>query len=165
MLAEYKKRNMFFEQDSNLHSLFVEAGFGLLAFGDQTLFHPLEAAYLVSIGKTSFEGSTLESFVKRQERKDKLFRFAFAVYSHIRSTGRQIRLFSKSLKYFRVYAPGIGRDEERPSHLVCLLPGREPKLKSIEEEVKIAHRARMELIVACGDHKSFKFYKISVYNF
>lgn len=164
MFCKYKKTNLFVEQDPALQQQFQEAGFGIEQEGS-VLFHPLEVAYLVSKGKSSIQKSSLQQFMRSQSKKDKLFGFAFAVYCHIRSTGRQVRLFSKGTKYLRAYAPGIGREEERPSHLVCLLPGNAPSLKSLEEEVKVAHLARLDLIVACGTPDSLKFYKISTYNF
>ena len=71
----------------------------------------------------------------------------------------------KGIKYLRVYAPGVGRLQERPSQLVCLIPGKIPSVKTLADEVKIAHLARLDLIVACGTEKEMKFYKISSYNF
>ena len=71
----------------------------------------------------------------------------------------------KGIKYLRVYAPGVGREKDRPSQLLCLLPGKVPSVKTLEAEVKVAHLARLDLIIACGTEKEMKFYKISSYNF
>ena len=102
------------------------------------------------MGKAKLKAGSLETFVSSQEKKDKLFPFALAVYGKIRSTGRQVLPFMKGIKYLRVYAPGVGRLEERPSQLICLLPGKEPSAKTLVEEVKIAHLARLDLIIAIG---------------
>ena len=60
---------------------------------------------------------------------------------------------------------GVVQEEERPSQLVCLLPGKEPSIKSIVDEVKTAHLARLDLIIACGTEKEIKFYKVSAFNY
>ncbi|MEM4348593.1 MAG: hypothetical protein QXN37_03420 [Candidatus Anstonellaceae archaeon] len=164
MFCKHKQSNFFVEQDASLQERFKEAGFGIQHEGS-TLFHPLEVAYLVGKDKSSIQGLSFKEFIQLQSKKDKKFEFAFAVYSHIRGTGRQVRLFSKGIKYFRVYAAGVGREEERPSHLVCLIPGKAPSLKSLENEIKVAHLARLDLIVAFGTPANLKFYKISSYNF
>lgn len=164
MFSESKKHKGFFtESDAALAGNFREAGFGF-EDGGERVFHPLEAGYLVKTGKATAAGS-LAHFAVSQKKKDKLFPFALEAYSLIRSKGRQVRPFMKGIKYLRVYAPGVGREEERPSQLICLLPGKLPSLKSISEEVRVAHLARLDLIIACGTEKEIKFYKISSFNF
>ena len=166
MLSESKKqKGLFSESDAGLARKFSEAGFGFQEEGGVILFHPLEAGYLVRIGKTSFSSGTPESFASSQKKKDALFPFALCAYSQIRATGRLLRPFMKGLKYLRVYAPGVGREQDRPSQLLCLLPGKVPSAKTLEEEVKVAHLARLDLIIACGTKEEMKFYKISSYNF
>ncbi len=158
-------KGLFSESDAVLAAKFSEAGFGFRREGGSTILHPLEAAYLAKIGKTSFGKATLAEFISLQQKKDKSFPFAFEAYYAIRSTGRVIRPFMKKTPYFRVYAPGVGREEERPSQLVALLPGKPPSPKSIGEQVKLAHLARLDLIIACGTEKEIQYYKISAYNF
>jgi len=166
MLIEDREKGSYSESDPSLSTKFREAGFGFWHESDAgAILHPLEAAYLAKLGKTSFDGASPEKFILTQKKKDKLFPFALEVYSAIRSTGRMVRPFMKGAKYLRVYAPGVGRAEERPSQLLCLLPGKLPSSKSIEAEVKIAHLARLDLIVACGTEKETKFYKVSAYRF
>ena len=166
MLSESKKqKGLFSESDAEMARKFSEAGFGFREEGGTVLFHPLEAGYLAQTGKTSFVRSTLVQFVSSQKKKDALFPFALLAYSQIRATGRLLRPFMKGLKYLRVYAPGVGREKDRPSQLLCLLPGKVPSAKTLEEEVKVAHLARLDLIIACGTEKEMKFYKISSYNF
>lgn len=155
--------SLFIESDAALAKKFHEADFGFLMEG-RLVFHPLEAAYLVKLGKTKFEKKTLAQFVAAQKKKDKLFPFSFAAFSLVRSKGRVARPYMEGTQYLRVYAPGVGRLENRPSQLVCMLPGK-LKGKSIEEQVKIAHRARLDLIIACGTVKEMKFYKVSAFNF
>jgi hypothetical protein len=165
MFSESKKhKGLFCESDQGLAAKFREAGFGVDGESGG-VFHPLEAGYLVKAGKSSFAGRTLAVFVSSQKKADKIFPFALAAFSLIRATGRQARPFMAGMKYFRVYAPGVGREEERPSQLVCLLPGKAPSAKSLSEEVKVAHLARLDLIAACGTEEEIKFYKISSYNF
>ncbi len=166
MFIESKKgKGLFEESDAELAAKFIEAGMGF-EDGGRLLFHPLEAAYLVKIGKSAFEKSgTLEKFLAAHGKKDKDFTFAFAVFSSIRQTGRLARPYMEKTSFFRVYAPGVGRLESRPSHLVCLLPGAVPSAKTLAEEVKIAHLARLDLIIACGAEKEIKYYKISSFNF
>lgn len=156
------KKEFFTESDAPLAAKFREAGFG---FGEDSLLHQLEAAYLVGMGKTSFEKQSLAQFLSQQKKKDRLFPFAFVVYSQIRGTGRIVRLFMQKTPHFRVYAPGVGREQDRPSLLVFLLPGKIPSPKTIAEQVKIAHLARLDLVIACGTEKEIKYYKISAYNF
>jgi len=161
---EKKGKFLFRETDEKLRAAFVQAGFGIDADGER-MFHPLEAAFLTRLGKSDFGALTFEKFAASQKKSDKLFPFAFAVYSRIRGTGRAVRPYAKETHYFRAYAPGVGREEERPSQLVCLLPGKEPSIKSIVDEVKTAHLARLDLIIACGTEKEIKFYKVSAFNY
>ena len=150
-----QKKNMFEETDSELAANFIEAGFGFPG-ASPPLFHPLEAAYLVKIGKTSFA---------KKPKADKKFIFASAVYNQIRATGRMVRPYMKKTGFFRVYEPGVGREENRPSQLVCLLPGAVPPAKTLSEQIKTAHLARLDLIAACGTEKEIRYYKVSSFNF
>lgn len=163
-IGSKKGKGLFEESDPELSARFIEAGMGF-EDGGRILFHPLEAAYLVKIGKSAFEKSgTLEKFLSAQKKKDKDFPFAFAVFSSIRQTGRLARPYMEKTDFFRVYAPGVGRLESRPSQLVCLLPGKVPSAKSLGEQVKVAHLARLDLIIACGTEKEIRYYKISSFN-
>lgn len=155
---------LYHETDEKKRADFVLAGFGITA-DNEPLFHPLEAAFLAWLGKSDFGELTFEKFMSAQKKADKLFPFAFAVYSRVRGTGRAVRPYAKETHYFRVYAPGVGREEERPSQLVCLLPGAEPSVKAISDEVKTAHLARLDLIIASGTEKEIKFYKVSAFNY
>jgi tRNA splicing endonuclease len=159
-----KDATAFIETDASLAQKFREAGFGLHAQGELRL-SPLEAGYLVKIGKSRFAEGTLASFISSQKKRDKTFPFALAVYSIIRQTGRMVAPFEKTTQYFRAYAPGVGREENRPSQLIFLLPGKAPSQKQLAEQVKIAHLARLELIIACGDENEPHFYKLSAFNF
>jgi len=150
-----QKKNLFEETDRQLSANFVEAGFGFET-DKGALFHPLEAAYLVQINKTTYS---------KKPASSKNFAFASAVYNQIRGTGRIVRPYMKKTAFFRVYDPGVGREEKRPSQLVCLMPGAVPSAKSLAEQIKIAHLARLDLIIASGAPEEIKFYKISSFNF
>jgi tRNA splicing endonuclease len=150
-----QKKNLFEESDKALAANFLEAGFGFETEGG-LLLHPLEAHYLAKIGKTSFA---------KKQKSSKDFPFAFAVYSQIRGIGRMVRPYMKETNFFRVYEPGVGREEKRPSQLICLLPGAIPSPKSLTEQIKTAHLARLDLIIACGTEKEIKYYKISAVKF
>ena len=149
-----QKKNLFEETDAQLAENFLEAGFGFKT-DKGGLFHPLEAAYLVSINKTSY---------KKKPAPSKDFTFASEVYTQIRGTGRMVRPYMEKTDFFRVYDTGVGREEKRPSQLVCLMPGTVPSLKSLAEQIKIAHLARLDLIIACGTEKEIKYYKVSSFN-
>lgn len=149
-----QKKNLFIETDAALAANFTEAGFGFPNTA-QPLFHPLEAAYLAKIGKASFE---------KKPKAGKKFAFASAVYSQIRGTGRMVRPYMEKADFFRVYDPGVGREEKRPSQLVCLLPGAVPSVKSLSEQIRVAHLARLDMIIACGTEKEIKYYKVSSFN-
>ncbi|MCX6771002.1 MAG: hypothetical protein NTX79_03020 [Candidatus Micrarchaeota archaeon] len=159
-----KEAALFTETDVALAQKFREAGFGLKN-GGELLLSPLEAGYLAKIGKAAFAQGTLVSFTAAQKKRDRIFPFALAVYFIVRQTGRMVAPFEKTTQYFRAYAPGVGRTENRPSQLVCLLPGKAPSTKQLVEQVKIAHLARLELIIACGDELEPHFYKLSAFNF
>jgi len=159
-----KEASLFTETDVALAQKFREAGFGLCKEGE-LLLSPLEAGYLVKINKAKFSTGTLASFITAQKKRDKTFPFAIAVYFMVRQTGRMVAPFEKTTQYFRAYAPGVGRTENRPSQLIYLLPGKAPSAKQLVEQVKIAHLARLELIIACGDEKEPHFYKLSAFNF
>jgi tRNA splicing endonuclease len=167
MLSETKNPKGFFtESDAALAKNFLSAGMGAEQ-GGKAIFHPLEAAYLVKIGKTSFEKfASADEFAAAQAKKAKSFpfAFAFAAYSQIRSGGRLVRPYLSHTNFFRVYAPGVGREEGRPSQLLCLLPGKIPPQKSLSEQVKVAHLARLDLVIATGTEKEIKYYKISSFN-
>ena len=159
-----KEAALFTETDVALAQKFREAGFGLHN-GGELLLSPLEAGYLAKIGQSKFSQGTLASFTAAQKKRDKTFPFALSVYFIIRQTGRMVAPFEKTTQYFRAYAPGVGRTENRPSQLIYLLPGKAPSAKQLVEQVKIAHLARLELIIACGDEKEPHFYKLSAFNF
>ena len=159
-----KDAKLFTETDVALAQKFREAGFGLHKEGEFIL-SPLEAGYLVKIGKAKFAQGALASFIAAQKKRDKTFPFALAVYFIVRQTGRMVAPFEKTTHYFRAYAPGVGRTENRPSQLVYLLPGKAPSAKQLVEQVKIAHLARLELIIACGTEEEPHFYKLSAFNF
>ena len=159
-----KDAKLFTETDVALAQKFREAGFGLHGEGG-LLLSPLEAGYLAKIGKSRFAAGTLASFAASQKKRDKAFPFALSVYSIVRQTGRMVAPFEKTTQYFRAYAPGVGRTENRPSQLICLLPGIAPSAKQLVEQVKIAHLARLELIIACGTAEEPHFYKLSAFNF
>lgn len=164
MLKKEKSKELYFETDESLSRKFAEAGMG---FGTERgqLFHPLEAAYLVSLGKAQMEGQSAAQSPLPQKKSGKLFPFAFAVYSSIRSAGRLVRPYAEKTHYLRAYAPGVGREQERPSQLIALLPGKTPSAKTLSEEVRVAHLARLDLIIATGSEKEIKFYKVSAFNF
>jgi len=155
---------LFTETDVALAQKFREAGFGLYKDGG-LLLSLLEAGYLAKIGKAKFSQGTLASFTAARKKQDKTFPFALSVYFIIRQTGRMVAPFEKTTQYFRAYAPGVGRTENRPSQLICLMPGKAPSAKQLVEQVKIAHLSRLELIIACGDEKEPHFYKLSAFNF
>ena len=155
---------LFTETDVALAQKFREAGFGMHKEGGLVL-SSLEAGYLVKIGKAKFAKGTLASNIAAQKKRDKTFPFALSVYFIIRQTGRMVAPFEKTTQYFRAYAPGVGRTENRPSQLICLLPGKAPSAKQLVEQVKIAHLSRLELIIACGDEGEPHFYKLSSFNF
>jgi len=159
-----KEAKAFIETDVTLAEKFREAGFGMHS-GGGLLLSPLEAGYLVKIGKVKFASGTLASFIAAQKKRDRSFGFALAVYYIVRQTGRMVSPFEKTTQYFRAYAPGVGRTENRPSQLVYLLPGKAPSAKQLSEQVKIAHLSRLDLIIACGDEKEPHFYKVSSFNF
>ena len=156
LVAKKHGASEFYEEtDHELAANFVEAGFGF-PNATPSQFHPLEAAYLAKIGKTSFA---------KKPKSGKGFGFASAVYNQIRATGRLVRPYMKKTDFFRVYEPGVGREENRPSQLVCLLPGAIPSAKSLSGQIKIAHLARLDLIIACGAEKEIKYYKVASFNF
>jgi tRNA splicing endonuclease len=159
-----KEAALFTETDVALAQKFREAGFGLHKDGE-LLLSSLEAGYLAKISKSRFAAGTLTSFTTAQKKRDKIFPFALSVYFIIRQTGRMVAPFEKTSQYFRAYAPGVGRTENRPSQLVFLLPGKAPSSKQLVEQVKIAHLARLELIIACGTEEEPHFYKLSAFNF
>ena len=163
-VKKIKKQEFFIETDTVISEKFAEAGFGR-RLGSELLLTPLEAAYLANIKKTAFSGMTLDKFLASRKKKDGDFMFTFKVYAIIRGGGRILVPAGDAKDYFRVYAPGIGRPENRPSQLLRIIPGADISPKSIKEEVEIAHRERLELIVAVGTEAEPKFYKISAYNF
>lgn len=166
MLSESKSatKPCFFESDGALCEKFLDAGFGSM-HGKQLLLSPLEACYLAKIGKASFCSVGADAQIAKQAKKDKGFPFTFAVYSIIRGTGRLVLPAAGSKNYFRVYAPGVGRAEGRPSMLLRLLPGAKPTAGLLKKEVQVAHLERLDLVVATGTAKEPKFHKISAFNF
>jgi len=159
-LEKSSKEILYSESDAKLCEDFSQAGFGFVIISKR-LFHPLEAAYLEKMGKSRFAPKAAPT--EKSAGRD--FGFALAAYSRIRATGRIVRPFIKQTHYFRVYAPGVGREAGRPSQLIALLPGEFPSPKTISDEVKTAHLSRLDLIIACGTEKEMQFYKISSFNF
>lgn len=164
LVAAGKPARAFTETDSALAKNFSQAGFGTEHEG-RLILSPLEAGYLAKMKKTSFCGLSLSDFLKMQKKADPLFPFAFSVYCKIRKTGRVIAPFHGSSKFFRVYSPGLGRNEDRPSQLVLLSPSKIPSEKEMKRYVKTAHLCRLDLIVAFGNERRVSFLKISSFRF
>jgi len=166
MIKEDKKQaGLFCESDPSAARRLSDSGFGRMN-GNQPVFHPLEVAYMLKLGIASSD-RTLQKFVAGQAKRDRRFPFAFDVYSCIRQTGRIVRPYSgkEGAGYLRAYAPGAGRLEERPSHIICLLPGKAPSANSLGREIAIAHKVRLDLIVAYGEPGSVRFVKVAAFNF
>lgn len=153
-LEKDKKSGLYTETDGALCAKFSEAGFGIPKEG-KLLLHPLEAAYLANTGKSKFAVPP---------KSGRGFKFALSVYTIVRGSGRLVLPISGT-PYLRAYAPGVGRVENRPSVLLHPMPGRFPAAKSLQEQVKLAHLERLDLVIACGTAEEPKFYKISSFNF
>ncbi|MFH0927075.1 MAG: hypothetical protein V1822_00675 [Candidatus Micrarchaeota archaeon] len=153
----------------------MQAGFGKKA-GDEVILHPLEAAYLRSIdlleaaeGAKKLDAAQIVKKMKAQNgpKGEKLPTPSeqFAIFSQLRSGGRVVRFNSHSPHYWRVYARGVGREQERAQILLRLVAGEwKASISSLELEIAVARQLREELVLAFVQKGQPSFVKVNKFN-
>lgn len=150
----------------------LKSGFGRKN-GDELLLHPLEAAYMLNLSLIEIKrvkknlsiAEVLSQFkIKTGKGISKLpsAKEQFEIYSQIRSGGRIIRFNSHSPQYWRVYARGVGREQERAQVLLRLMtPSWETSIESLNREISVARQLRMELVLAFFEKGAPAFVKVN----
>jgi len=164
-----------FVADDNEKLSILQSGFGK-NIDNKVILHPLEAAYLLSFGIIDvshskkkldvdqilklFKPVRLKPAIKLPSAKDQ-----YCIYSLLRSSGRIVRFNTHSPHYWRVYARGVGREQERAQILLRLVESKwGVSLKSLDAQICVARQLRMELVLAFMDVKSPSFVKINKFS-
>lgn len=172
-MAKFVKGQFIADKEEALSIL--QSGFGKKA-GEDVVLHPLEAAYLcdldlleVSEGKKKMKPADIVKKFKFRTPKGigKLPTASeqFEIFSQLRSGGRMVRFNSHSPHYWRVYARGVGREQERAQILLRLMSKDwSASIESLNREISVARQLRMELVFAFYEKKQPSFVKVNKFN-
>lgn len=146
-------------------------GFGTFADGKARL-HPLEAAYLCERGKAeAFIGKKkigVSAVLKTKQggKKQLALSDQYMFFKAFRQEGRVVRFTPSSPLHWRVYARGVGREQDRPSTLVILVDKKwNASMATLEPMLATARALRLELAISYlkdGKPNLVKFSKISI---
>ncbi|MCX8163264.1 MAG: hypothetical protein N3D10_01785 [Candidatus Micrarchaeota archaeon] len=163
---------------------FSSAGFGKI-IDKKLVLHPFEACYLLDLDLIKFEEEQKkeqkvegkeEEYKKRLRQKilklaeDKKAAFKaeqrYLVYKEIRSLGRVVRFNNFDPNYWFVYAPGVGREEERAQIILHFLKISDNlKIEELETKLALARQFRMELVIAFFRASKPSYIKLAKYSF
>ena len=172
-MAKFAKE--LFMADGQEELSLLQSGFGK-KIGEGLVLHPLEAAYLcslnlleISAGKKKLKCADIVKKMKAQNgpKGEKLPspEEQYLIFEQLRSGGRVVRFNSHSPHYWRVYARGVGREQERAQILLRLAsPAWKATLSSLDLEISVARQLRMELVIAFVQKKQPAFVKINKFN-
>ena len=165
------EKGQFLSESEAEERLLLQSGFGK-KMGSKFILHPLEAAYISDIGFAKIVDKKKEmncsQIIKSQKagRGQILFKDQYLIYKHIRLGGRIIRFSSHSPQYWRVYARGVGREQERPQMLLRLADSRwKTSLSSLGRELAVARMLRLELVLAYVEHGMPQWIKLGKHSF
>ncbi len=164
-----------FVANTNEQVSILQSGFGK-SFESEVILHPLETAYLLSFGLTevyenkkkmsidqilkTFKTKAPKSIGKLPSANEQ-----FILYSNLRSAGRIVRFNTHSVQYWRVYARGVGREQERAQILLRLVDSKwGVSVKSLNMQIAVARQLRMELVLAFIEDKTPSFVKVNKFN-
>ncbi|MFA5108023.1 MAG: hypothetical protein WC492_00615 [Candidatus Micrarchaeia archaeon] len=166
------KKGQIIAEEKEANSL-LQSGFGRRA-GEEVLLYPLEAAYLqelsllqITISGKQAKQKDILSLLKPKKLESKLpsAQEQFEIYSVLRGAGRLVRFSPHSPHYWRVYARGIGREQERAQILIRLVCADwKTSLSSLELELCVARQLRMELVFAFIQKGNVQFVKMSKFS-
>lgn len=139
----------------------IRMGFGKMEAGSVSL-HPLEAAYLIERGKCTAAESgkkgkpiSFEKIIAGKKTPSKKPKGEpspsdqYAIFKAFRQAGHVVRFSTSAPLHWRVYARGVGREQDRPSTLVMVVgEGWSASLKSLLPALQTARLMRLELAVA-----------------
>jgi tRNA splicing endonuclease len=154
MLRVERKGGKFICPDDGMAETILRMGFGSRQDGG-TRLHPLEAAYLAERGKAEiFDGGkkigALALLKQKQIGKSVVsLPDQYEIFKALRQGGRVVRFTPSSPLHWRVYARGVGREQDRPSTLMIVV-GKSWKasLSTIEPMLATARLLRLELSIA-----------------
>ncbi len=146
-------------------------GFGTFAGGKARL-HPLEAAYLCERGKAEANndkgkldfGAILK--INAKVKSSIPLSDQYVIFKAFRQEGRVVRFTPSSPLHWRVYARGVGREQDRPSTLVMVIDKKwKASISTLEPMLATARALRLELAIAYvreGKPQLAKMSKISI---
>jgi len=154
----------------------LQSGFGKNS-QDGVILHPLEAAYLCELSLLEINDSKKKMNVSEILKKFKTTSSSksagklpnakeqFELYSQLRSGGRMVRFNLHSPQYWRVYAKGVGREQERAQVLLRLITSDwKSSVVSLNREISVARQLRMELVLAFMEKGQPAFVKVNKFN-
>ena len=90
----------------------------------------------------------------------------FEIYKEIRSSGRVVRFNKFNPLVWFVYAPGVGREQERAQILLYLIdPHKTLNLADLENSLALARQFRMDFIFGFIKNSKPNFVKLSKISF
>jgi tRNA splicing endonuclease len=180
MLAEYKSKKIFVSNKEQITNL-LGSGFGKLE-KNKLFLHPLEAAYLLELNLLVVKDKTKNKTSQKELTKNDILNLLeynngkqtyflnpqeqFEIYKEIRSSGRVIRFNKFNPHIWFVYAPGVGREQERAQILLFLIdPKKVLNLEDLESSLALARQFRMDFVFGFIKNSKPNFIKLSKISF
>ncbi|MEM4389697.1 MAG: tRNA-intron lyase [Candidatus Micrarchaeia archaeon] len=151
------------EENPALADGIFRRGFGRLS-GQRVHLHPLEAAYLVSIGKIKVVSGgrelSAQALLALAKERDTLAPEKYAVLADLRKRGYAVRIVEGE-RWLRVYERGKRPGEAPSKFLVRVVRGGErASVGEIVEEAEGAHNARKRLVWALVRPDGISYYGV-----
>ena len=129
-----------------------QMGFGTF-FDGKARLHPLEAAYLCERGKAeAYNGKKkldATAILKAKAKSKTPLSDQYIIFKAFRQDGRVVRFTPSSPLHWRVYARGVGREQDRPSTIVVVVDKNwKAATSSLEPMLATARALRLELAIA-----------------
>jgi len=130
----------------------LRMGFGAKS-GEGAKLHVLEAAYLAERGKAEIadaKGKRLDAKALLSKSVKGAARLSdqYVIFKAFRMGGQVVRFSSGSPALWRVYARGVGREQDRPSILVNVVDSKwKATLSSLDTALQTARLMRLELAI------------------
>lgn len=172
-MAEIKNKKIICKKKDEIEN-FLSASFGRME-GKNLILHPLEAAYLTELklvevfdsSKKKYSVEKILSLLKSEQTKANLDpQKQYLIYKDIRMVGRVVRFNLFDPNYWFVYAPGVGREEERAQILLNLIDITKPlQIEELEGRLALARQFRMEFMFGFIRNSEPSFIKLSKFSF
>jgi tRNA splicing endonuclease len=165
------KNNQIIEEDKKIIENLLLSGFGRMN-KNELILHYLEAAYLVDLKLLDVYDAnkkklSVDKILKLYKSNSQLSaQEQYLIYKEIRMCGRVIRFNIFEPNYWFVYAPGVGREEERAQILLKLIDQKaQINLAELESSLALARQFRMEFMYSFIKNSQPQFIKLTKFSF